>query len=268
MRRGYELLGDYAATTGIPVERTGALLVAWTPDELDALPGLQAKAAAQRLRRLRDRRRRRGVPAGPGARPRRARRPDGARTSRSSAPGRPPSPSPPRPGRAGPSCCSTAGDRRRVVRHHGDGVTVTMLPPAAATSTPAGWSTPPAWACDLIDGMFGHDRFTVTPRRGELLVFDKLARPLVDRIVLPVPSKLGKGVLISPDRSTATSCSARPRKTWLTAPPPARPRPASTSCSPRAGQLLPRLLEEEVTASYAGLRAADRPRRLPDRGRR
>ena len=35
-------------------------------------------------------------------------------------------------------------------------------------------------------------------RRGELLVYDKQARPLADRIVLPVPSKLGKGVLISP----------------------------------------------------------------------
>ena len=46
--------------------------------------------------------------------------------------------------------------------------------------------------------LFGHHRFTVTPRRGELLVFDKLSRPLVDRIVLAVPTTLGKGVLISP----------------------------------------------------------------------
>ncbi len=42
--RGYELLGDYATQTGIPVEHTGALLVAWTDEELDALPGLQEKA--------------------------------------------------------------------------------------------------------------------------------------------------------------------------------------------------------------------------------
>ena len=43
--RGYHLLADYAAQTGIPVERTGALLVAWNEEELAALPGLQAKAA-------------------------------------------------------------------------------------------------------------------------------------------------------------------------------------------------------------------------------
>ncbi len=42
--RGYQLLGEYAEQTGIPVERTGALLVAWTDEELDALPGLKAKA--------------------------------------------------------------------------------------------------------------------------------------------------------------------------------------------------------------------------------
>jgi len=43
--RGYRLLSDYANATGIPVERTGALLVAWTDEELEALPGLRAKAA-------------------------------------------------------------------------------------------------------------------------------------------------------------------------------------------------------------------------------
>ena len=51
---------------------------------------------------------------------------------------------------------------------------------------------------DLIDGFFGHERFTVTPRRGELIVYDKLARPLVHKIVLPVPTSRGKGVLLSP----------------------------------------------------------------------
>jgi glycerol-3-phosphate dehydrogenase len=43
--RGYHLLSEYATCTGVPVERTGALLVAWNDEELDALPGLQAKAA-------------------------------------------------------------------------------------------------------------------------------------------------------------------------------------------------------------------------------
>ena len=44
MARGYHLLGGYAAQTGIPVGRAGAVLVAWTAEELQALPALKDKA--------------------------------------------------------------------------------------------------------------------------------------------------------------------------------------------------------------------------------
>ena len=47
-------------------------------------------------------------------------------------------------------------------------------------------------------GWFGHDEFTIAPRRGQLIVFDKLARPLVSSIVLPVPTQRTKGVLVAP----------------------------------------------------------------------
>ncbi|MDF2826016.1 MAG: FAD/NAD(P)-binding oxidoreductase [Mycobacterium sp.] len=108
---------------------------------------------------------------------------------------------------------------------------------------------------DWLDGLFGHHRFTVTPRRGELIVYDKLARPLVDKIVLPVPTSRGKGVLVSPtiygnvmlgptsedlgDR-TATGTSEAGLDFLLE----------------KGRTLMPLLLEEEVTATYAGLRAA------------
>jgi len=44
--RGYQMLSDYAQQTGIPVEHTGALLVAWDTEQLGALPTLKAKATA------------------------------------------------------------------------------------------------------------------------------------------------------------------------------------------------------------------------------
>ena len=103
-------------------------------------------------------------------------------------------------------------------------------------------------------GCSGISAFTVTPRRGELLVFDKLSRGLVNRIVLAVPSKVGKGVLISPTiygnvmlGPTAEDLSDK----------------ADTGTSEagfdflleKGRRLMPRLLDEEVTASYAGLRA-------------
>src|SRR5205823_3153293 len=44
LRRGSALLRAYAAEAGIAVERTGALLVAWTGEQLTALPGIEANA--------------------------------------------------------------------------------------------------------------------------------------------------------------------------------------------------------------------------------
>src|SRR5687767_15885887 len=38
--RGYELLGEYAERVGIPVERTGALLVAWTEEQAAEFPAI------------------------------------------------------------------------------------------------------------------------------------------------------------------------------------------------------------------------------------
>jgi glycerol-3-phosphate dehydrogenase len=123
---------------------------------------------------------------------------------------------------------------------------------------------------DIIDARFGFERFTVTPRRGELIVYDKLARPLVDKIVLPVPTARGKGVLVSPtiygnvmlgptsedlqDR-TATGTSETGFEFLLD----------------KGRKLMPDLLDEEVTATYSGLRAAiDHGDYLivPDAGRR
>lgn len=44
VRDGQRRLAAYAAATGIPVERVGALLVAWDEEQLAALPALAAKA--------------------------------------------------------------------------------------------------------------------------------------------------------------------------------------------------------------------------------
>ncbi len=108
---------------------------------------------------------------------------------------------------------------------------------------------------DEIDHMLGHHDFTVTPRRGELIVFDKFARSLINHIILPVPTPITKGVLISPtvfgnvllgptaedlDDKTNTATSEQGLRTLLA----------------KGKAILPALLNEEVTATYAGLRAA------------
>jgi len=40
--------------------------------------------------------------------------------------------------------------------------------------------------------------FAITPRRGEYFVIDKLKAPIVHRVIYPVPSKAGKGILATP----------------------------------------------------------------------
>ncbi len=108
---------------------------------------------------------------------------------------------------------------------------------------------------DVINNHFGHENFKVTPRRGELIVYDKMARSLVNHVLLPVPTATTKGVLISPTvygnvllgptaedlpDKTATNTSANGLQSLLE----------------KGKKILPGLLEEEATATYAGLRAA------------
>lgn len=247
--RGHRLLSEYAARTGIPIEPTGAILVAWDAEQLATLPALQAKADANGYTRCEivdaaavyDR-----VPSlGSGAL-------GGLTVPDESV-----------------TCTWTVNlalatdavnrgaalllGRRVEAARVGAGHT-TLVTDSGPVSTR--WVVNAAGlGADLIDAHFGYERFRVTPRRGELIVYDKLARRLVDTIVLPVPTARGKGVLISPtvygnvmlgptsedltDR-TATATSEDGLKSLLD----------------KGERLMPLLLDEEVTATYAGLRAA------------
>ena len=108
---------------------------------------------------------------------------------------------------------------------------------------------------DVIDRLFGHSTFTVTARRGELIVFDKLARPLINHVLLPVPTKVSKGVLISP--TVFGNIMLGPTAEDI----PDKRATGSTAAGiaglvDKGRHLIPALMNEEVTAVYVGLRAA------------
>lgn len=250
VREGSRLLRAYAGDAGIPIEDTGAVLVAWSDEELEALPGLHAKAQAngyhatsiigaaevyQMVPNL-----------GPGA----------------------------RGGLVVPDesiiCTWTTNlalatdavnrgvtlllDHRVTAVHSDDHHT--RLECANKPTVVASWVINAAGLGSAeIDRLFGFDRFVVTPRRGELIVFDKHARSLVDTIVLPVPSSRGKGVLITP--TIYGNVALGPTSEDLDR------RDSSTSETglafllDKGRRLMPRLLGEEITATYAGLRAAN-----------
>jgi glycerol-3-phosphate dehydrogenase len=247
--RGHALLSAYAAEAGVPVERTGALLVAWTDEQRDSLPRLAERAAANgydrcdlvdavELYRLEPH-------LGPGAL--------GALTVPDES-----------------LLCPWTTPLAYATEAVANGVTfLRSCPVTGAERTGGHWqlATPRGplrcdWVvnaaglhADDVEHYLGHDSFTVTPRRGQLIVFDKLARPLVRHILLPVPTAHSKGVLVSPtvfgnvllgptaedlnDKSETTSTAD-----------------GIAGLLEHGRRILPALLDEEVTAVYAGLRAA------------
>ena len=248
--RGYELLRAYAPTVGISVETTGAVLVAWDDEQAANLTALSAKAVANgylqtevldasAVRSLEPH-------LGPGV--------EGGMLV---------------PGEHLIDPWSTPIAFATDATANG----CSLLTGFQVTSVAAGAETTRLTASDgrcvtaryvvnaaglhgdELHRRFGFDGFTIHPRRGELIVFDKLARRLLGRTILPVPTAHTKGVLLAPTvfgnimlGPTADDIDDR----------------AATG-STRAGidgllhkgrRMLPALVDEEVTAVYAGLRAA------------
>ncbi len=247
--RGYDLLTAYATAAGIAVERTGALLVAWDDEQADAAAGDRRTGPDERL------------PRGPADRPRRARRREpylgpGA-VAALEVPGEaivdPWSPA---------IAFATEAVGAGAVLHLATEVTdatvgqeTTVLATATGPVEARVVVNAAGLGADLLDRAFGHEDFTVTPRRGELLVFDKLARGLVNHVLLPVPTATTKGVLVSP--TVFGNVLLGPTAEDL--------EDRTDTSSSRAGidallahgrRILPALADHEVTAVYAGLRAA------------
>jgi glycerol-3-phosphate dehydrogenase len=253
--RGAALLREYAEQAGIPVERTGAMLIAWNTDQLAELPGIADKARRNGYRALRQ------VTAaevyslephlGPGV--------VGALEIPDESiicPWTTPLAFATEAVRAGVRLLLTtkvtrirpdASGRPSLACHEVDTTSGTLhcrwLVNAAGLGS------------DTIDRMLGGDGFTIRPRRGELIVFDKLARPLLGRILLPVPTAATKGVLIAPTvygnvllGPTAEDIAER-TDTATTA-------NGLAALLAQGRRIVPDLVEEEITATYAGVRAA------------
>jgi glycerol-3-phosphate dehydrogenase len=249
VRDGYALYRALHADFGLPLCETGALLVAWTPTEFAALPGIVARARANGVMDTRI-----------------VTVPEMQAIEPGLAPGALGGVVVPGEAVIDPWSAPLAyalqaiAHGARVLR----GVTVTggqMDARGWILTTTAG----PVHAdvvvnCagldgDLVEAIARPSPFAIRPRKGQFVVLDKTARRHLRGIVLPVPDERTKGVLVSPtafgnvivgptaedqdDRRDASVDGATLEKLRA-----------------QAARLVPALADEPVTAAYAGLRPA------------
>lgn len=108
---------------------------------------------------------------------------------------------------------------------------------------------------DEVARLAGDDSFEIYPRKGEFFVFDP-AEPF-ERILLPVPTKRTKGVLVFPTIdgkvvAGPTADDGEDKSDWSVRP------EARREVLSKAVSMLPALEGAEPIASYAGLRPAGR----------
>jgi glycerol-3-phosphate dehydrogenase len=242
-------LATYAAIAGIALEKTGAVLVAWNAEQAARLDDVLTKARANGYARAQpialEELSRREPHLGPGA------------TGAVAIPDEwiicPWSPS-----IAFATEAVGAGVELRLGAEVTDAARDDQgwLLRTSGGTVRAGWVVNAAGlASDALNRLFGYDEFTIAPRRGQLIVFDKLARGLVSSIVLPVPTERTKGVLIAP--TVYGNVLLGPTAEDIDDPADT----ATTEEGLRAlldagGRIVPDLAQEEVTATYAGVRAA------------
>jgi glycerol-3-phosphate dehydrogenase len=247
--RGHTLMTDYAEAAGIPLERTGAVLVAWNSLEREQLAHVEDKAHANGSSDVR-------------------------RLSADEVYAREP--------RLGPGVCGGVLVPREAIlcpftatlalatEAVINGVELRLRSPVVAASpgpshhrlecggepVEARWVVNAAGLqSDTVEALFGHRRFRIRPRRGELIVFDKLARSLARHVILPVPTPSTKGVLVAPTvfgnlllGPTAVDVDDRDDRSTT--------REGLDALLGHGARILPALAGEEITATYAGLRAA------------
>jgi glycerol-3-phosphate dehydrogenase len=110
---------------------------------------------------------------------------------------------------------------------------------------------------DDVARLAGDESFAIYPRKGEFLVFEPPDGQPLERILLPVPTKRTKGVLVFPTLdgkivAGPTAVDGDDKRDWTVRP------EAGEQIIPAAAAMHPPLVGAEPVAAYAGLRPAGR----------
>ncbi len=112
---------------------------------------------------------------------------------------------------------------------------------------------------DVVDRIKGSEDFKIIPRKGQFIIFDKTAYDLIKTIILPVPTKITKGVVVTPTAfgnilvgPTAEDQESRTDSRTV--------KETLRDLQEKAFRIVPALREHKIVATFAGLRpASDAP---------
>ena len=250
LQAGYQEYLDIHATMNLPLIRSGAMVIAWTEDEAAALPALMAQAVANGVADVEPLTPAQAYAFEPGLGP-------GVRGAFRV----------PREYLVDPWSAPHAYLRQAV---ENGATALTRAEVTAASYDGALWRLTTARGAitagmvinaagnygDRVDEMLhGTRAFTLRPRKGQFVVYDKAAARLAGHILLPVPSKITKGIVVC--RTAFGNLIVGPTAEDQDDPARADLVPETLAALMRRGEeILPGLKGMEVTATYAGLRPA------------
>lgn len=111
------------------------------------------------------------------------------------------------------------------------------------------------WGDEVDRRLTGESWFTIKPRKGQFVVYDKPAAALAGHILLPVPNKITKGVVVCRTAfgNLLVGPTAEEQEDRIHA---TMDHAALEALRKRGEEILPALRGHEITAIYAGLRPA------------
>jgi glycerol-3-phosphate dehydrogenase len=250
IREGYALYHEVRDRLGLPLVRSGAMVLAWTEEEVAGLPALMAQSVANGVTDI---------------------EPLSGAEARALEPQL--------------SDCVLAGFRvpgehlidpwsaahgyllqalangavlmrqaEVLTGRHAEGIwhltTTAGTVTAALVINVAG-----LWGDEVDRRITGESWFTIKPRKGQFVVYDKTAAALAGHILLPVPTRITKGIVVCRTAfgnlivgPTAEEQDDRDHATV--------DGKTLEALMKRGAEILPALASHEVTAVYAGLRPA------------
>ncbi|WBM69337.1 NAD(P)/FAD-dependent oxidoreductase [Buttiauxella sp. WJP83] len=250
MQRGYREYLEISGQLNLPILKTGAVVAAWNQDEMERLPGIMAQAKQN------------GVA-------------DVQMLDRASLLKREPFLSPEVLGgllvpeehvidpwsaplaylrqaveNGGQVMCDT--ELLSAIREGNEWVLTTNQGEIRASTV---INCAGVWGDKVESILLGTSRFTIKPRKGQFVVFDKVASSLLNTILLPVPNERTKGVVLVRTifGNLLVGPTAEEQDDRLHA---AVEKPMLEQLIAKAVSLIPALSGVPVTAVYAGLRPA------------